>query len=230
MSEHASGVLNSVLGETIRITTEKLKKGEPLPVVPPDYKSHSIGVEIDHGDEATGREPSVGVHLVIGRESWLDSIENVVNEVSKYLEPHDWQILRPHEGWTWYSSDHPVLRLGFNSVDQYDFKGRYGDTGTEIMLPLSPTQLLYTQVAKPKKSSEVLSLAETYLLKRFIAENAYRWIVSANTVRNAAWFRPRVVDLDQYVKEEAERENYHEEQSQAELDVITKKHDAKASA
>src|SRR5207247_1670451 len=137
---------------------DKLKRSEPLPAISADFKSHSMGVEFDYGDEASGVEPSVQVHLVIGREYWLDSIENLVNEVSRFLEAHEWQVLRPHEGWTWYSSDHPVVRLRFNGLDQYDLKGRYGDPGTEIMLPLSPSQLLYTQVGRPRKDLEVVSL------------------------------------------------------------------------
>jgi hypothetical protein len=50
---------------------------------------------------------------------------------------------------------------------------------------------------------EQFSLEQTYLVKRFIAEHAYRWIVAQRPVQHPTWFRPRVVDLTQYKAEEA---------------------------
>ena len=226
MSQHVGGVIDSMLEEQVKDLTHRVKNGLPLPEVPKDYKSHSIGVVFDHGDEATGEDPTVSVNLVIGREGWLDSIEHLVNDVSRFLEPHDWHVVRPHAGWTWYSSDHPVVRLRFNGLDKYDLKGRYGDPGTEIMLPLSPHQLLYTQAARSPKLGEALSLEQTCLVKRFIAENAFRWVISANQVRHAAWFRPRIVNRDQFNFEENEREKFHEEQKRAELEVTNAKRPA----
>jgi hypothetical protein len=82
-------------------------------------------------------------------------------------------------------------------------------------LPLSPTDLLFAQVGIPTRLDDDCSIEQTYLIKRFIAEHAFRWIVTARPVRHALWFKPRRVNLHQYNAEQKEREEFHDKQSNA---------------
>ena len=198
-------------------------------------KAASRGRTIDPGVEAKKRPsslvvdalapseensmPALQVRAVVGREMWLESIRRIVDDVSPAFENHDWQIFRPYPGWVWYTSDHPLVRLNWVSPDEYDLKGGLGRTGGDLMLPLSPNHMLHTQIGQPKKHVDVLSLEKTLLLKRLIAENAFRWVVADLPRRNAEWFRPRFVNLQQYVDEETTWSKFHEDQSVAEREL-----------
>jgi hypothetical protein len=217
MADLVPEVLDEV-GKTIREAAEKRQR---LPDVPETYaRSHSIYVELDRG-EPGANNASVNVNVIVGREFWLESLTYIVEKLSVLLESHDWRVVRPHDGWTWYTSDHPVLRLHCTESGEYHFGGGFGSPGDEVILPLSPTDLLYAQVGQPARL-EQFSLDQTYLIKRFIAEHAHRWIVAARPVRHATWFRPRVVDLAKYGKEEAGWQRFHPEQSRAVLELRRK--------
>lgn len=216
LAEQLPGILNATIESAIDDIRDKLTRGEPLVQPPVEFRSHSIGVSMTPAEDDAERT-NVNVSVVIGREQWLDSIENVVNNVSRILDNHDWRVIRPHAGWRWVTSDKPVLRLNYFANGEYNFDGRYGDPGTEIVLPLSPEHMLYTHVGHPIKRIDEFSLQQTVLLNRFVAESAYRWIIAREPVQNAVWSRPRVVDLRQYNFEESERIRYHEEQANAEF-------------
>lgn len=210
--------LPSVLDARMKGMLESLERGEPIPDLPEcgatDYPV--VSVKLNRGDPGADNA-HLDVNVVVGRETWLHSIEHLVNEVSVLLEDHDWRVIRPHAGWTWYTSDSPVVKLVLDK-GRYHFNGKWGDVGTEIMLPLSPSHLLYAQVGRPTRH-EQFSLNQTYFVKRFIAENAYRWIVSQRAVRHATWFRPRRVNLDEFNAEQRERGEFHEQQSKAIFDL-----------
>lgn len=220
MSEALPGLIDA----EVKRGLAAVERGEQLPDVPDAPTEYPILAVKLHEGEPDADNAHLDVNVVVGRESWLHSIRYVVNEVSKFLEPHDWRVIRPHDGWTWYTSDAPVLRLVLGH-GEYHFNGKYGDLGTEIMLPLSPSELLYARVGEATRH-EQFSLFQTYFVKRFIAEHAYRWIVSASQVKHAGWFRPRLVDVAQYESEEGEWSEFHEKQSNAILDLRRKDDDS----
>lgn len=113
------------------------------------------------------------------------------------------------------TSDYPLLRLNYYASGEYNSTGGFGSKGTEIILPLSPTDLLFAQVGIPTRLDDDCSIEQTYLIKRFIAEHAFRWIVAARPVRHALWFKPRRVSLQQYNAEQKERKEYHKLQANA---------------
>jgi hypothetical protein len=111
-----------------------------------------------------------------------------------------------------------LKRLNYAESGQYNFTGGFASPGTEIILPLSPTALLFAQVGKPARLHQC-SLDQTYLIKRFIAEHAHRWIVAAHPVRHATWFRRHVVNLEKYKNEETGWKRFHHEQADAVLQL-----------
>lgn len=130
MSAHIEGVLN----DTMKGALAAVERGERLPNVPTDERpSPSIAVTLDRGDPG-GDSASLNVNVIVGREMWLESVKHVVDKVSVALESHDWRVVRPHDGWTWYTSDYPLLRLNYyGDSGKYDFGGGFGSKGTEIM-------------------------------------------------------------------------------------------------
>lgn len=217
VSTHIEGVLN----DTMKVVLAAFERGKRPPELPANnLPSPSIAVTVDRGEPGADNA-SLRVNVIVGREMWLEAIERIVDKLSVALESLDWRVVGPHDGWTWYTTDYPLLKLNYYDSGQYDLRGGFGSIGTEIILPLSPTDVLFAQVGKPAKLSKC-SIDQTLLIKRFIAEHAHRWIVSASPVKHAAWFRRRVVSLEKYKSEEEGWKQFHGEQSQAVFELHRK--------
>lgn len=218
MAENIGGVLDATVKESLKRIEEAQKVGKRIETRPDAGRGfRSIAFKI-HRERP---QPELEVSVVIGRELWLDSIEHVVNHVSAVLESHDWQVFRPYGGWTWYTSDNPVVRLNYYPNGTYDFKGGFANPGGELLLPLSARHLLYTHIDRPRSDYTELSLEHTIGLKRCIAQNAFRWIAADSRTRNAEWFMPRVVHLAKYNAEENAWKEYNKDQANAELNLKT---------
>ncbi len=209
------GVLQSTLVRARRELRRAAKEGRPLPRQatepenPPPFR-----VTIDRAAE-TGKA-LVKAEVTIGRELWLHSMRSVLTSAVQVLKQHQWAVLRPAADGKWFTSDHPVLRLNFNSEADYNFGGGWGNRGSEIIFPLSPDYLLYTQVDHPRPKGDVFTREQTMLLQRLLAERAHRWIVADRQAARAAWFRRRTVDKEVFVEEERAWERWHEVQSAGE--------------
>ena len=77
----------------------------------------------------------------------------IVEKVRK-ADENSWIEITIHEGRKHQvkrmliSVGHPVLRLNYYKPGQYDFRGGWGNPGSEVLMPLSPRHLLYVQVGK----------------------------------------------------------------------------------
>jgi len=170
------------------------------------------------------KEPSAGrvavrAEVTLGRELWLHNIRTLLTTTAPVLTGHKWVILRPYPGWQWYTSDQPVLRLNYGP-DEYNFGGGWGSKGTELMLPLSPVHLMYTQVGERRHTSRTLSPEETSDLQRLTAQHARRWIIARDEARRAEWFHPRCVDQDLFRREEETIKQWHTLQTTAEANLV----------
>lgn len=167
------------------------------------------------------RDPVVGggvVHAAVtsGRELWLSSLQRTLTETVKVLYRHQWTILRPTPGSSWYTSDHPVVRLNFYGDDNYDFKGGWGSRGSEMFFPVSSRHMLYTRIGYESSGYRTLSPELTLVFQRFIAERAHRWVFAQGTPRRAEIFRPRRVDVAAFEAEDRSWKDFHRTQAAAE--------------
>jgi len=95
--------------------------------------------------------------------------------------------------------------------------GGWGNLGTEIILPLSPNYLMYTQVGiRPPLRGTRFSIEHTQLIRRLIAEHAHRFVFSNKIDREIELFRPRIIDHLQFDYEKEQWENWNKEQSKIE--------------
>jgi len=137
------------------------------------------------------------------------------------LRKHKWTILRPPEGTAWFTSDNPVVRLNFSSTGKYDFGGGWGSPGSEILLPLGPQHILYTQIGKrPPLRGETMRPVQAELVRRIIAEHAYRMVFALEPDAEVPRLRPRVEDADLFRRDRERWAEWHEQQIAAELDVL----------
>lgn len=149
---------------------------------------------------------------------WLASMKHLLAGVAGHLTSHEWSIAEPHPGWEWITCDHPALRLNYNNATDYTFEGGWGSKGTDLMMPLSPKHLLYTQVGHAHDQNIRFGLDKTVEIQRLFCERAHREIYARKQVKKVTWFRPRRVDLEMARHEADEWTKWHERQTQFELE------------
>jgi hypothetical protein len=162
--------------------------------------------------EATG---TLKAEILSGRALWLAPMKRLLTKTATIPHKHHWTILSPPPGLRWFTSDDPVLCLNYYSEGKYDFKGGWNNKGTEILLPIGPGHLLYTQVGKrPPCRGEIMPRAT--LVRRLIAEHATRMIFALEPDPSVAELRPRLVDAVQFRNEMEQGKRWSQEQTAAE--------------
>lgn len=181
---------------------------------PPPAGGIRVKVELeDHPDEPNMKE--VNLTVTFGRQHWVETIERGVNAWAPKVADQDWRVLTPHGDWEWPTSDHPFLRLNYYEHGKFDFQGGWQRTGSELLLPLSPRHLLYAKVGGSPVADGVLTLDHTIGIQRLIAARAHRWVFGRRRPLRISWFRPRLVDQEQFRSEEDDWDRWHESQSRA---------------
>ena len=157
-----------------------------------------------------------------GRALWLWSIRHVLSSSAlDALCRHRWTILSPPAGLTWFTTDDPVLKLNFNSLTDYTFEGGWGSVGTDLLLPLGPRHLLYTQIGKPVPSrGSSMAADKAMLVRRLMAEHAHRYVFASEPDPFVQQVRPRTVDAAELAREREEWKRWNEEQTAAERDLL----------
>lgn len=161
---------------------------------------------------------------VSGRKLWLWSMQQVLTTTLRALYKHRWTILAPPDGMTWFTSDDPVVKLNFNTVNDYTFGGGWGSVGTDLLLPLGPHHLLFTQIGRrvPPRGSR-MELDKAVLVRKLIAEHAHRYIFASAPDPFVHEVRPRAVDAKILKHESREWKIWHADQGAAERSLIGNK-------
>lgn len=157
------------------------------------------------------------IETMPGRSTWIFSIKHLLQNTAKILHKNKWTIMKPAKGMYWPTSDNPVVKLNYYSPGNYDFGGGWYNPGSELLFPLGPNHIMYAQVGKrPPLRRTRFSESQTELIRRFITENAHRYIFSNNVDQRIEIYRPRIVNCDQYNSEIVEWKKWHEVQSKSE--------------
>lgn len=165
----------------------------------------------------------IKVETVLGRGMWLWSMQHLLTNTLSALYRHRWTILAPPDGLTWFTSDDPVLKINFNSNADYTFGGGWGSVGTDLLLPLGPHHLLFTQIGKavPRRGTR-MNVEQAMVIRRLIAEHAHRYIFSSAPDPFVEQARPRVINAEALKQEARAWQRWHAEQSSAEQNLITR--------
>jgi hypothetical protein len=216
----AEKLLNDAMGEA-RDALEKAKGAGKPPNSTPTPNSEYLPLRVTKEPSEDGKSIIVKAQTVVGRGTWIFAMRHLLTNTLGRLAEHRWTILSAEDDLPWFTTDDPVVRLNFRSASSYDFKGGWGNPGTEIMLPLSPKHLLYTQVGqKPPARGTLFSRAQASMLRKLIAEHAHRYIFSPKIDLHVPKLRPRIVNAEAVRNENAQWKNWHREQRAAELEFV----------
>jgi hypothetical protein len=213
-------LLNEVLQGAVQKLEVAKRTGVPVQPGPPDPNSELVPINLRRDPIPGSGMTGLRLEAVVGRGMWLFMLKHLLTKTVNVLLEHRWTIVRPFGGLSWYTSDDPVVRLNYNNPTDYNLGGGWGWTGSEILLPLSPAHMLYTQVGKrPPARGWAFPERETIMLRRIIAEHAHRMMISKVHETDLTLFRPRTVDASAVRREREAWERWHEEQSKAEAEL-----------
>ncbi|MEK4355448.1 DUF4238 domain-containing protein [Paenibacillus sp. FSL R5-0475] len=208
----------TIIEEAMQTTLSKMKADPNEGLIPANKEyidSKLIPIRVTKENGTASELGQLKTEVLLGRGVWLFSIRHLLTTTYKVLNEHTWSILRSPGELLWVTSDNPLVRLNYYEDGSYDFKGGWGNKGAEIIFPLSPRLLLYTQVGNKVRMNNVTrELAET--LNRFIAENAHRHIFGLNPVDEISEIYPRIVNQVAYDHEKKEWETWHVRQKKLE--------------
>lgn len=123
------------------VKTLEAARLEGIKLTPSENKnefSDLFRVHVNPPSDPMSDEASIQAEVTLGRRFWIASMRHLLTGAAKTLCQHRWSVAQPHENNEWPITDHPVLRLNFYRPGHYDFRGGWGNAGSEIMMPVSP--------------------------------------------------------------------------------------------
>lgn len=216
-----TNMINEVL-ESLKIDLEKgeiiknnvtsdhdlIKKTIPIRVI----------TEMDHEKDFA----TIRVESYVGRSTWIHNIKHLLENTVKILLTHKWSIVKPARGYTWPTSDNPVVKLNFTDKNNYDLQGGWGRLNGNIIFPIGPEHAMFVEIGnKPFKKGSRLSVENTVFIRKIIAENSHRLIFSKHQDEAIIRVKPRVVDEQIIQQEKQELANWHALNSKLEREYIS---------
>jgi hypothetical protein len=192
------------------------------PAVKHNEFSRLVRVTIEPPSDSSSDQALVRAEVPVGRRLWVASMRHLLTGAADALSRHRWSAAEPYEDNEWPLTDHPVLRLNYYKPGQYDFRGGWGNPGSEMMMPVSPRYLLYVQVGAKAANRFVFSREHTQLVQRLLVERAHRWIFGTRPTDWVAGVRPRVVDPDALAAEKLAWKRWPQDQLESELSLERK--------
>lgn len=166
-------------------------------------------------------QSAIRVETYIGRQPFVaSSVRALTGQISQVLHSYNWRIIYLDDEVSLPTSDNPVVIFG---------RDRFGNTsvgldiglGTrfaDIVMPLSPQALLFTEVGRTKDEIDAINFDSNLVLylRELIINNAYRYVYSQEDIPEIENIRPRLVDACRYKEIRDEQERWHREQCELE--------------
>jgi hypothetical protein len=216
-----SDLIQNTLEKSVHELERTKKEGRDLRS---KHMPHSelIPIRVSTIRDSKYKKAILKVQSVTGRGHWLFGIKHLLskNKSIDALLGHKWTILKSPKSISWCTSDNPVIKLNYYKKDKYDFKGRWGSNGTEIMFPISPDHLLYTKIGeRPPARGTVVSEGIAKMFQKIIVEHAHRFIYSAEKDPMVELIRPRMESKSIFDDEAKQWKRWHEMNVRAERDL-----------
>jgi hypothetical protein len=215
-NEMAPKILDQTLKDVDDRLREAKERGQRVILDEPSHHTDYFPVRVERKNLPEEKKVQFTTKMVVGRGLWFFSVKHLLTRTLKTLQKHRWTILEAPGRLPWFTSDDPVICLNFRSESNYDFDGGWDRAGSNILFPLSPRHLMFTQIGADSFPRRVPSRYHARLFRRMIAEHAHRRIYSSFIEGKIAKLKPRLVDAAAFKTERVLWEAYYEDQSRAE--------------
>lgn len=177
-----------------------------------------LKVEPDKNGEMGAR---LKVESYIGRATWIHSIKHLLTDAEKVLHKHKWSIVKPAKGYSWFTSDNPVVKLNFKNNNNYDLGGGWGRKKGNIIFPLGPQHAMFVQIGDNLMlNGKIFDENKTKQLRRFIAENSHRMIFSNSFDPTVPSLKPRKINPEEVIRERQQLKDWHEQNKKLESEFF----------
>lgn len=161
------------------------------------------------------------VESYVGRASWIHSIKYLLENTEKVLHTHKWSIIKPAKGYSFFTSDNPVIKLNFADPENYDLQGGWGRQKGNIIFPIGPEHAMFVEIGcRPMPKGSRLTINQTLQFRKFIAENSHRMIFSNLVDDQVQQLKVRIVNVEKVKAEKAEMDKWHTENSKIEKEYF----------
>ena len=160
------------------------------------------------------------VETIFGKQFYLWIMKHLLENTAKVLHTHKWGIINVDKKVILPTSDNPVICLNYNNENEYNFNGGWGRKNSNILFPISPNKILYTQIGSKLISRCNVDYKTSLLLKKIIIEHAYKKIISNFEDLSVHKTRTRVIDKNEYEREKKMWEDFQKDYLERESEFI----------
>lgn len=160
------------------------------------------------------------VETIFGKQFYLWIMKYLLQNTANILHNHKWGIIMVDERVVLPTSDDPVICLNYNNENDYNFGGGWGRPNSNILFPISPNKILYTQIGVKVKPRYQLDLKMSLILKKIIIEHSYRKIISNFKDPEIEKIKPRYINLKEFKREKKMWDNFQKNYLEKESEYI----------
>ncbi|MDD3241855.1 MAG: DUF4238 domain-containing protein [Bacilli bacterium] len=175
---------------------------------------------VDVGDDETGLNRLIKVETIFGKQFYLWIMKHLLEKTSKILHKHKWGIITINDKVILPTSDSPVICLNYNNENDYNFGGGWGKENSNIIFPISPNKILYTQVGIKCKPRMKVNYKMSLVFKKIIVEHSYRKVISNFKDEEITKIKPRHIDLKEFIREKEMWDNFQKDYLEKESEYI----------
>ena len=210
-------LLPNLLDNVVKTAAEKLINGEISDRSEEKSENRRIPLRVSVEPSDDQEYGVLRAETLIGRSLWHWAIRQTLTNTIAKVPMNGWTIRKPARGYTWPTSDNPLIRLNYRDELDYNFGGGWKVPNGDVLLPLSPTHLLHRcGGVRPPARGHRLDVDTTEKIIRIIVEHADRYVFAQQEFRIKR-IRKRIVDGKILKEEQAIWKNWHSEQAQAEV-------------
>ncbi len=218
-------LMKGILAETIEKVGREIQDLTPQEIKQQHRAIKDEGIQIPISISRTGvnadeNHQYIEINAIAGKTTWLYAMKHLLSTASPVLHQHEWSIVTSDPGVSWPTSDDPVICLNYYGDGHYDFKGGWGKAGSEIIMPISPSKAIYTQIGFKHPSRMVFNIEESRLVKELIVNHALMYVYSYDQDNDIPSLRPRTVNLEEYKRIKAEFEEWYSKYQAGEVPYL----------
>jgi Protein of unknown function (DUF4238) len=211
----APSILDESLKDVEAYLREAKASGQKV-INDPTPHTEYFPMRVDRKDLPDEKKVQFTAKVVVGRGLWFYTMKHTLTKTLNVLHKHKWAILEAPNRLEWFTSDDPVICLNYRSESDYDFNGGWNRPQANILFPLSPRHLMFTEIGASTFPRRVPSRYHARLFRRMIAEHAHRRIYSTAEDSKIPQLKPRIVNTLMFQNERALWKAWYEDQSRAE--------------
>lgn len=185
-------------------------------------KLHAIDDLLPINVHVDREKQEIEMSTFVGKSVYLSSLKFLLTSTIKKVENYRWHVVRAVDGVSFPTSDNPVILLNYYSKNNYDFNGGWGVKHVNIIMPLSPECLLFTEVGATTESSKFYTREWSDFFRKIIIEHAYRYVFAYEKQKGMLSVNPRRVSKEQFLEEKNSMNSWHEYNMKAEQELLNR--------